>query len=299
VKILVAGHSGQVAQSLAALSTPERQFVTLGRPDLDITDRASVEAAIRAHQPGALINAAAYTAVDKAETDQEAAFAANETGPRILASAAREAGIPILHISTDYVFPGNKDGFYSEDDPVDPQSVYGRSKLAGERAVAQASPDHVILRTAWVFSPYGNNFLKTMLRLAADRDVVRVVADQWGSPTYAPDIARGLSTVVDKALASPSDPSWRGTFHMTASGACNWADFAEEIFRISAELGGASARVERITTADYPTPAKRPANSRLSSARFAQVFGSGLPAWPIGIETCLRALSERGSSGQG
>ncbi|GHD14530.1 dTDP-4-dehydrorhamnose reductase [Tianweitania populi] len=279
MKILVAGRSGQVAQSLAAISTPERQFVTLGRPELDITDPASVGAAILEHKPAALINAAAYTAVDKAESEPDAAFAANETGPRVLATAAREAGIPILHISTDYVFAGNKDGFYTEDDPVDPQSVYGRSKLAGERAVAQANPDHVILRTAWVFSPYGNNFLKTMLRLAADRDVVRVVADQWGSPTYAPDIAAGLAKVLDHALASPADPTWRGIFHMTAEGTCTWADFAEEIFRQSAERGGAKARVERITTAEYPTPAKRPANSRLDNTKFASVFGLRIPPW--------------------
>ncbi|WP_312795599.1 dTDP-4-dehydrorhamnose reductase [Tianweitania sp.] len=295
MKILVAGRSGQVAQSLAAISTPDRQFVTLGRPELDITDPASVEAAILEHQPAALINAAAYTAVDKAETEPDAAFAANETGPRVLATAAREAGIPILHISTDYVFAGNKDGFYTEDDPVDPQSVYGRSKLAGERAVAQANPDHVILRTAWVFSPYSNNFLKTMLRLAADRDTIRVVADQWGSPTYAPDIAEGLARVLDHALASPADPTWRGIFHMTAEGTCTWADFAEEVFRRSAELGGASAKVERITTTEYPTPAMRPANSRLDNGTFASAFNFTLPSWQNGTQRCLEALQQASS----
>ena len=196
MKILVAGRTGQVAQSLAALSTPERQFITLGRPDLDICDRASIDAAIVEHRPAAIINAAAYTAVDKAESEPDMAFAVNETGAGNLAAAASAAGLPIVHISTDYVFAGDKDGFYTEDDPVDPQSVYGRSKLAGERAVAQANPDHVILRTAWIFSPYGHNFLKTMLRLAADRDVVRVVSDQWGSPTYAPDIAQGIAAVL-------------------------------------------------------------------------------------------------------
>ena len=295
MKILVAGRSGQVAQSLAAISTPERHFVTLGRPELDICDPASVAAAIHEHQPAALINAAAYTAVDRAESEPEAAFAANETGPRVLATAAREAGIPILHISTDYVFAGNKDGFYTEDDPVDPQSVYGRSKLAGERAVAEANPDHVILRTAWVFSPYGNNFVKTMLRLAADRDTVRVVADQWGSPTYAPDIAEGLAKILDQALASPADPIWRGTFHMTAAGTCTWADFAEEIFRQSAERGGPSAKVERITTAEYPTPAKRPANSQLDNGMFARAFNFTLPAWQDGTRRCLEALKQASS----
>lgn len=287
MKILVAGRSGQVAQSLAALSTPEREFLALGRPDLDISDRASIDTAIAMHRPAAVINAAAYTAVDKAESEPDLAFAVNETGAGNLAAAAHDAGIPILHISTDYVFAGDKDGFYTEDDPVDPQSVYGQSKLAGERAVAKANPDHVILRTAWVFSPYGSNFLKTMLRLAADRDVVRVVADQWGSPTYAPDIAQGLARVLDKALTSPADPTWRGTFHMTAEGTCSWADFAEEIFRQSAERDGPTARVERITTAEYPTPAKRPANSRLDNKKFRDVFGFALPAWSDGTNRCL------------
>jgi dTDP-4-dehydrorhamnose reductase len=290
MKILVAGRSGQVAQSLAALSTSERQFITLGRPDLDICDSASIDAAIAAHQPAALINAAAYTAVDKAESEPDLAFAVNETGASNLAAAAHAAGLPIIHISTDYVFAGDTDGFYTEDDPVDPQSVYGRSKLAGERAVAAASPDHVILRTAWIFSPYGHNFLKTMLRLAADRDTVRVVADQWGSPTYAPDIAEGIAAVLDKALTSPSDPSWRGTFHMTAQGSCSWADFAEEIFRQSAEQGGPSAKVERITTAEYPTPAKRPASSRLDNARYGKVFGSALSDWKTATGVCLEQL---------
>jgi dTDP-4-dehydrorhamnose reductase len=289
MKILVAGRTGQVAQSLAALSTPERQFITLGRPDHDICDRASIDAAIAEHRPAAIINAAAYTAVDKAESEPDLAFAVNETGAGNLAAAASAAGLPIVHISTDYVFAGDKDGFYTEDDPVDPQSVYGRSKLAGERAVAQANPDHVILRTAWIFSPYGHNFLKTMLRLAADRDVVRVVSDQWGSPTYAPDIAQGIAAVLEKALTSPADPSWRGTFHMTAEGACTWADFAEEIFRQSAAQGGASAKVERITTAEYPTPAKRPANSRLDNGRFKQVFGWKLPGWRDGTNAYLAA----------
>ena len=288
--ILVAGGSGQVAQSLAALSTPEHRFVALGRPDLDICDRASIEAAITAHRPDAVINAAAYTAVDKAEQEADLAFAVNETGAGNLASVAHQAGLPILHLSTDYVFAGNKDGSYTEDDPVDPQSVYGRSKLAGEIAVAGANPRHVILRTAWVFSPYGNNFLKTMLRLAGDRDVVRVVADQWGSPTYAPDIANGLAAVLRKALGAPSDPSWCGTFHMTGDGTCSWADFAQEIFRQSATRGGASARVEPIPTAEYPTPAKRPANSRLDNTRFNAVFGSPLPAWQDGVKRCLAAL---------
>ncbi|MBP0441375.1 dTDP-4-dehydrorhamnose reductase [Tianweitania sediminis] len=290
MKVLVAGRSGQVAQSLAARSTPERVFVALGRPDLDITNRSSIDAAIAAHQPIAVVNAAAYTAVDKAETEVDAAFAANELGARNLAAAAHAAGLPIVNISTDYVFAGTKTGPYVEGDPVDPQSVYGRSKLAGELAVAAASPAHVTLRTAWVFSPYGHNFPKTMLRLAADRDVVRVVADQYGSPTYAPDIAKAIDVVLDTILAAPDREHWRGTFHMAAEGYCSWADFAEEIFAQSAARGGPSAKVERIATAEYPTPAKRPPNSMLDTSRFRAVFGHSLPTWQEGTKACVEAV---------
>jgi len=290
VKILVAGNSGQVARSLAALSGERYDFVTLGRPELDLADAATLEAAVREHAPAAIVNAAAYTAVDKAESEPDAAFAINRDGAGALAAVAARHGLPIIHISTDYVFAGDKAGAYVESDPVGPQGVYGQSKLEGERAVADANPAHVILRTAWVYSPYGNNFLKTMLRFGADRDRMRVVADQKGTPTYAPDIAAGIAAVLDKALAQPEGSDWRGVFNMVSEGDTDWASFAEAIFAESQARGGPHAEVDRITTADYPTPASRPANSRLDTARFRQVFGHALPAWEDGVGRCIDAL---------
>lgn len=291
--VLVAGNSGQVARSLAALDMADFRFVAVGRPELDLADRGSIERAVAAHRPAAVVNAAAYTAVDKAEGEPEAAFAINRDGSGALARIAARHGLPIVHISTDYVFPGDKDGPYEEADATGPLGVYGRSKLEGEAAVAEANPAHVVLRTAWVYSPYGANFLKTMLRLAGDRDTVRVVADQRGTPTYAPDIAAGIAAVLRTILADPAGLGWRGTFHMVAEGETTWAGFAEAIFRRSAERGGPSARVEPITTADYPTPAKRPANSRLATARFRETFRHTLPDWQTGVGECFDALWDR------
>ena len=288
--ILVTGRDGQVARSLAAASTPDMAFVTLGRPELDITDKASLTAAIVRLRPAALVNPAAYTAVDKAESEEDAALAVNRDGARNVAEAAAEARLPIVHISTDYVFAGDLNRPYREDDPVGPQGAYGRSKLTGEQAVAATNPAHVILRTAWVYSPYGANFLKTMLHVAADRDTLRVVDDQRGTPTYAPDIAEAIRAVVATVLRAPEARDWRGVFHMVAGGETDWAGFAEAIFAESSRRGGPSAAVERIGTADYPTPAKRPANSRLDTAKFEAVFGHRLPDWRDGVARCLAAL---------
>ncbi|PZO75765.1 MAG: dTDP-4-dehydrorhamnose reductase [Mesorhizobium amorphae] len=293
--VLVAGREGQVARALAELADERFRFVCLGRPDLDITDRASVRRAIEAERPDAIVNAAAYTAVDKAESEPELAYAANRDGPANLAEAAADAGLPLVHLSTDYVFPGTSQDPYRETDPTGPLGVYGRSKLAGEEAVAAAQPAHAILRTAWVYGPHGANFLKTMLRLAKDREEIGVVADQRGTPTYAPDIAEAITAVLAKALAAPDDTNWRGTFHMVATGETDWAGFATEIFRQSAAQGGPHARVRRITTADYPTPAKRPANSLLDTTRFRETFGHVLPRWESGVERCLVSLVAAGS----
>ena len=290
MKLLVTGRSGQVATSLLALAAPDLEIVALGRPELDITDRASLDRAIAAHRPDVVVSAGAYTAVDRAETDVDVAFAANRDGAGHAAAAAAAAGLPIIHISTDYVFPGDKAEPYVESDATGPVSVYGRSKLEGETAVLAANPQAAVLRTAWVYSPYGNNFLKTMLKLAATRDALRVVGDQQGTPTYAPDIAEAIVVVARRMLASPAAEDWRGVFHLVATGTTNWADFAAEIFRQSAARGGPSASVEAIGTADYPTPAHRPANSRLDTARFNGVFGHRLPSWQDGVGRCLAAL---------
>ncbi|WP_182084834.1 dTDP-4-dehydrorhamnose reductase [Aureimonas sp. ME7] len=289
MRLLVTGREGQVAQALLGAAGEGVEVSAIGRPALDLTDRASIDAAIAGVRPDVVVNAAAYTAVDKAEGDEAAAFAINAQGAGNVAAAAAEAGLPVIHISTDYVFSGDKAGPYVETDATGPKGVYGRSKLVGEEAVARANPSHVILRTAWVYGPYGNNFLKTMLRLASDRDTLRVVGDQHGTPTYAPDIAAGILTVA-RSLVDRGEDAPFGTYHMVADGETTWAGFAAEILARSAELGGASARVEAIGTADYPTPAARPANSRLDTAKFRSAFDHALPDWQSGVVRCLAAL---------
>ncbi len=291
MRLLVTGRGGQVVRSLAeaAASDPAIEFVLAARPELDLARPETVAPAIAAARPDLVVSAAAYTAVDRAESEPQAAFAINCEGAGEVARAAAASGAPVIHISTDYVFSGDKQTAYVETDPTGPTGVYGRSKLEGERLVAAANPAHAILRTAWVYSPYGHNFARTMLRLARDRDVVRVVADQLGTPTYAPHIAEGILAVARRMLAEADDPRWRGVFHMVARGHTSWAGFAEEIFRQSGMLAGPSARVEPITTADYPTPAKRPANSRLNTDKFATVFGLALPDWQVGVKDFVGA----------
>ena len=291
MRLLVTGRDGQVAQALLALSKGDIEIVALGRPALDITDRASVDRAIAEHRPDVVVNAAAYTAVDKAESEEAAAFAVNADGAGNVAAAAARAGLPVIHISTDYVFAGDKASPYVETDATAPQGAYGRSKLAGEELVASANPNHAILRTAWVYGPYGANFLKTMLRLGETRDVVRVVADQRGTPTYAPDIAEGVVAVAKHLLAHPDEAAARGVFHMVAQGETTWAGFAEAIFERFAAAGGTRVSVEPIATADYPTPARRPTNSRLETTHFNQTFAHSLPVWTYGVARCMAALA--------
>lgn len=295
LRILVAGRSGQVASSLAeaAGQRPGYELTCLGRPELDITDRQGVGAAIDAAAADIVINAAAYTAVDQAETEPDAARAGNEAGPRNLAEATAEKGVPLIHLSTDYVFNGEGSRPYCEDDPTDPLGVYGASKLAGERAVAAANPRHLILRTAWVYGAYGKNFLKTMLRVAGERDELRVVADQHGAPTSSHDIASGLLDLAGLVLEGGSGTPW-GTYHMAARGEAVWADFADAIFEASARAGGPSASVVRITTAEYPTPARRPQYSVLDSSALERSFGVRLPDWrePVG-DIVARVVQDR------
>lgn len=289
-RILVTGNNGQVALALAELDLPDLQFVALGRPDLDISDKATVERAFASVRPDLVVNTAAYTDVDRAESEEKEAFSVNRDGAANVASVAASAGCPVIHFSTDYVFPGTKPSPYLEADETGPLGVYGRSKLAGERAVAAANPAHAILRTAWVYSPSGRNFVKTMLRLAGDRDTINVVADQQGTPTSAAFLARATAAVARRALANPSGRDWRGTFHVVAGGATDWAGFAEEIFRQSGSRGGPTATVKRITTAEYPTAATRPANSRLDTSRFMAVFGLTPSPWQQEVASCVAAL---------
>ena len=288
--ILVVGSAGQVARALATSAPADGVRVTvLGRPQLDLTDRASVDAAVSAIRPSLVINAAAYTAVDQAESDEAAAFALNASGAGFLAEAAARLSAPILHLSTDYVFNGEKSSPYVETDKVDPLGAYGRSKLAGEVAVAAANPRHLIFRTAWVYSPVGKNFIKTMLRVAETREELGVVNDQIGNPTSAAEIAAALWQITALVQSDTARFS-SGLYNLTASGEATWAEFAEEIFRASASLGGPVARVKRITTAEYPTPTRRPANSRLDGSKLSRDFGVKLPHWKTSTHACVQTL---------
>ncbi|UIK19089.1 dTDP-4-dehydrorhamnose reductase [Rhizobium leguminosarum] len=294
MRIAVTGKQGQVVQSLLRRGAETGvEISAVGRPEMDLADPASIAAAFSALRPDVIVSAAAYTAVDMAESEPELAFSVNAAGAGVVAEAAARIGAPVIHISTDYVFSGDKVSAFSEEDATAPISVYGRSKLAGEKAVAAANPNHVILRTAWVYSPFGNNFLKTMLRLSETRDHLRVVADQTGCPTSALDIADAILAIASRIAADP-EPSLRGIFHLTGSGEASWADFAEEIFTELSKSGGRTVGVERIPTADYPTPAKRPANSRLNGDKLARTYGIRLPEWKQSMTIVMQDLLNKG-----
>jgi len=289
MKILVTGREGQVARSLAEMAVPGIEMVFAGRPAFDLEAPDTVMSAIRSARPDVVVSAAAYTAVDQAEDEPERAFAVNATGAGIVAAAAAEVGAAIIHLSTDYVFSGDKQGEYDETDQTGPKSVYGRSKLAGEHAVAAANPRHVILRTAWVYSPFGRNFVKTMLALAANRDSIRVVADQWGNPTSATDIADGILRIV-RALPIHEDAGRYGIFHLAGRGSTNWSGFARHVFAESRKRGGPFAEVEDIGAQDFPTKARRPANSRLSCAKLEHVFGWRPGDWQQSCSDVIKRL---------
>jgi dTDP-4-dehydrorhamnose reductase len=293
MRIIVVGKEGQVARALAERARAHgAQAVLVGRPKLDLADPSGIEDALIETGGDVIVNAAAYTAVDQAESDPELAEAINGIGAGVVAGAATAMNVPVIHLSTDYVFDGTADRPYREDDPVSPLGAYGASKLLGEEAVAAEAENHVILRTAWVYSPFGKNFVKTMLRLAADREELGVVGDQYGSPTSALDIADGIFAVSRNLLEKPEDRSLRGLFHMTGTGFASWAEFATEIFNLSARFGGPSAKVRPIATADYPMPAKRPANSRLDCSKLKQAHGVVLPPWRSSLEPCVKRLIE-------
>ena len=296
--VVTGGPDGQVLLSLAERGgAAGHEIVALGRPELDLVgDEEAIVRAVEETAPDIVVSAAAYTAVDKAESERNLAFAINARGAGAVATAAERLGVPVVHISTDYVFDGSKTTPYVESDAPNPVSVYGASKLAGEQAVLEACRNSVILRTAWVYSPFNANFVKTMLRLAADRDEVGVVADQQGNPTSALDIADAILAVAAN-LAGSDDRELRGVFHMTGQGEGTWADFAEHIFAASVSAGGPSASVRRISTADYPTPAKRPANSRLDSSKLHEIHKVRLPDWRTSTdEVVTRLVEEQGQA---
>jgi dTDP-4-dehydrorhamnose reductase len=289
--ILVAGKSGQLARALTELA--ERRSVPLiaiGRPDLDIEDTRSIATVVGRLKPRLIVNAAAYTAVDRAELEPERAFTVNRDGAARLAAAAAKLRIPHIHVSTDYVFDGGKRLPYCEDDKPSPLNVYGRSKLDGERAVRDALPSALVLRTSWVYSRWGHNFVTTMLRLAETRELVQVVNDQRGTPTAAIDLAGAILDIAEqitgKAVADHS-----GTYHLTAGGETTWHGFAQAIFACLVRRGRRTPALAPITTADYPTAARRPADSRLDCAKIAGDFGVRLPHWRQSLEACLDDLA--------
>jgi dTDP-4-dehydrorhamnose reductase len=292
IRIAVTGKHGQVVRALVEAGPALGiEVITVGRPELDLAVSKTVQPVLTAAEPDLVVNAASYTAVDKAEQEPEQANAVNATGAGAVAAAACVLGVPLIHLSTDYVFDGSKPTPYVEEDPVTPSNVYGASKLAGEQAVAAATPNHVILRTAWVYSPFGKNFVRTMLALAQCRNEVRVVADQHGCPTYAPDIAVAIVAIAQNLLNKPDDHRLRGLFHLAGSEETSWADFAAAIFDFVAANGMHKPLVIPIPSVDYPTEAYRPKNSRLDCSKLERLHGVLLPSWRASLTTCLKHLT--------
>jgi dTDP-4-dehydrorhamnose reductase len=290
MRAIVIGTSGQLATELRRRSCP-LGIELLPSVKLDVSDAADLTSKLDQLGPELVLNASAYTAVDRAESERERAFAVNAAGPTTLAEWCTQHGAALVHVSTDYVFDGSKSGPYLETDVTAPLGAYGESKLAGEEAVRSACPQHVILRTSWVFSAHGQNFLKTMLRLAAERDELRVVADQHGRPTAASDLADAMLLVASRIQAGA--PSF-GTYHFAGSGETTWHGFAQAIVDEQAPLTGKKPRVTPITTQEYPTPAKRPANSVLATAAFEQAFGAVPRHWRDGVREAIRELTRPG-----
>src|SRR6202047_3041475 len=292
MRIAVTGKQGQVVSALIEVGPKLGvEVLPVGRPELDLLSPETVLPALANLRPNLIVNAAAYTAVDQAEKEPEVAMAVNASGAMAIADAARTLSVPLVHLSTDYVFDGSKSTPYTEQDRVAPANVYGASKLAGEQAVTAATRDHVIVRTAWVYSLYGKNFVRTMLTLAQNRDEVSVVADQYGCPTYAHDIAVGVVAICRNLLDRPQSEQLRGIFHLACAGETTWSGFASAIFESSRLLGKRVPKVTPITSAEYSTPAHRPANSRLGCSKLERVHNITLPAWRTSLMACLERLT--------
>lgn len=295
MRIAVTGRTGQLAQALTERAAGLGiSAIAIGRPEMDLAYPETVAAALIGLRPDIVVNAAAYTAVDLAESEPDLAYQVNAQGAEAVARAAAGLAIPVIQISTDYVFDGRLERAYREDDPARPIGIYGASKLRGERAVADVTGDHVILRTAWLYGPFGKNFVRTMLAAARERDTVSVVGDRFGTPTHALDLADGIIAIARNLLDRPAASELRGTFHITGAGHTNWAEFASTMFAMSAAAGGPAARVIPIATSDYPAAARRPANSRLDNDRLAAIHGVRLPDWRQSLEECVGRLLESG-----
>ena len=294
MKVLVTGREGQLVRSLVerARGRPELEIVAVGRPDLDLESPATVREAVLAARPGLVVNAAAYTAVDQAEDEPERAFRINGEAAGELAAAAREAGAGFVQISTDYVFDGSAEGAYAETAPLRPLGVYGQSKALGEERVREAHPEATIVRTSWVYSPYGRNFVRTMLALAETRNALNVVADQTGCPSSALDLADGILALVDTCAAGGSGGSGE-TYHLAGTGTASWAELASFIFEEAAARGLPSAVVHPIPTSAWPTRAERPRNSVLDSSKFERDFGYRAPHWRAAVAEVVERLAAR------
>jgi dTDP-4-dehydrorhamnose reductase len=286
-RIVITGAGGQLGQELLASAAPELDCIALSRVDLDISDTVAVSDCIAAHTPQLVINAAAYTAVDLAESESEAAFSINAKGTANLAAACAEQGARLIHVSTDFVFNGDSGKPYKVDDATDPLGVYGESKLAGELALWKLTSDALIIRTSWVYSQFGGNFVSTMLRLMSEREDLSVVADQVGSPTWTGGLAQAIWAVAAK-------PELRGTYHWTDAGVCSWYDFAVAIQEEAVALGllASPARIHPITTDDYPTPARRPAYSVLAKETSWQDFDLPGVHWRVQLRKLLKIMGE-------
>jgi dTDP-4-dehydrorhamnose reductase len=289
--ILLFGGNGQLGRELTALAQARGvPLRALAHSEADIAEPEAVAAAIAAASPAIVVNAAAYTRVDEAETEIAAAARSNATGPAVLAEACARTRLPLVHVSTDYVFDGTKAGAYVESDPVAPLSAYGRTKADGEAAIRARHREHLILRTSWVYGVFGRNMLKTALRLARERDELRFVADQRGCPTSTADLAEAILCAAAPRLVAGEPVS--GTYHFAGTGATTWYDFVRHVVAVQAEFTGRRPRVVPITTAEYPTPARRPANSELDSSAFAATFGYRAEPWRFRVESAVRALVE-------
>ncbi|WP_424814863.1 dTDP-4-dehydrorhamnose reductase [Roseococcus sp. YIM B11640] len=290
-RILVTGQGGQLATGLEA-SLPARGFEALlvGQPDFEFDKPETVVAAFGSLRPEAVVNCAAWTAVDAAEDDEAGAFRANALGPALLGRLCGEAGIPLIQISTDYVYDGLKGSPYVESDLPNPLGTYGRTKLAGEWAALAGNPQTCVLRTAWVYSAVGRNFVKTMLGLS-ERPELRVVSDQYGHPTSAPDLAEAIAAILARVRETGWRAEYRGVFHATAPNATNWHAFAEAIFAAGAAYGGKQPRVQAIATHEYPVKAKRPADGRMDPSKLQQTFGVSLPPWENALQRIVKALN--------
>lgn len=294
MKLLCIGKTGQVARALSERAEARGiDLISMARPDLDLLDQASIISAIDGNEPSLIINTAAFTAVDAAEQDKAAAYALNRDAPNALARIAAERNIRLIHFSTDYVFDGTSEHPYSEDAPTNPLGVYGASKLAGERAVLDASERNIVLRTSWIYSPFGQNFAKTMLRVARDRESVSVVSDQRGSPTNALDLADATLSLCC-ILQDQPHAQGGGLFHVTSASSTDWAAFAQAIFEESGKLGGPDATVIPIASRDYPTAAQRPMNSKLSCEKLLSTFGIRLPEWQKSLPSTIQRILVEG-----